>query len=407
MRKSISNKEIVLGVTGSIAAYKACEIASRLAAWGACVTPVLTRSAQELVGPASLEAITGQRAITQLFAPYQNTEVEHIALATRADLFLIAPATANILAKAAHGIADDWLSTALLATQAPILFAPAMNSNLYTHAATQANIATLRERGCHFVGPASGRLACGTEGIGRMAEPMTVIEAAIPLLCKEKGLLGKRVVITSGGNREPIDPVRFIGNRSSGKMGRAIALAALAQGASVTVVSGPAEAPLPYGAEVVAVETALEMAEAVLPLAREADVVIGAAAVADYRVENAPTNKHKRDGEKLTLGLVENPDILAEIGAAKRPGQVVVGFAAETQDLVENAQAKLAKKNLDLIVANEVGTAGSGFGTDTVKACFLSADGAIEELPLLTKDELAEKLMARIIGTRGCNPLSS
>ena len=237
--RTISNREVVLGVTGSIAAYKACEIASRLVELGVRVTPVLTRSALELVGAASFEAITGRRAITNLFEPFQNPEIEHIAVATRAHLFLIAPATANILAKAAHGIADDWLSTTLLATRAPILFAPAMNSNMYTHPATQANIETLRARGGHFVGPESGRLACGSVGIGRMIDPAIVIEAAIPLLSANKDLAGKHVLITSGGTREPVDPVRYIGNRSSGKMGRAVALEALARGAEVTVVTGP------------------------------------------------------------------------------------------------------------------------------------------------------------------------
>ncbi|MDQ1257790.1 MAG: phosphopantothenoylcysteine decarboxylase / phosphopantothenate---cysteine ligase, partial [Candidatus Hydrogenedentes bacterium] len=391
--RTISSKEIVLGVTGSIAAYKACEVASRLVKLGIRVIPVLTRSAQELVGAASLEGITGQRAITQMFAPFQNQEVEHIAAANRADLFLIAPATANVIAKAAHGIADDWLSTTLLATRAPILFAPAMNTDMYTHAATQANMEILRARGCRFVGPASGRLACGTDRLGRMIDPAIVVEPALPLLRAEKVWAGKIVLITSGGNHEQIDPVRFIGNRSSGKMGRALALAALARGAAVTVVTGPAEVEPPYGAEVVRVETAREMADAVLPLAKGADIVIGAAAVADYRVEQPGANKHKRSGVSIELMLVENPDILAAVGAAKRPGQIVVGFAAETQDLLENAAKKLVRKNLDLIVANEVGTPESGFGTNTVKAILLGAGGRADHLPLMAKDNLSENLM--------------
>jgi phosphopantothenoylcysteine decarboxylase/phosphopantothenate--cysteine ligase len=397
MRRIISSKEVVLGVTGSIAAYKACEIASRLVEFGARVTAVLTQSATELIAPASFEAITGRRAITALFEPLQNPEIEHIAVATRADLFLIAPATANILAKAAHGLADDWLSTTLLATRAPILFAPAMNTNMYDHPATQANIEVLRARGCHFVGPASGRLACGTVGIGRMIDPAAIIEAAVPLLCKEKDLAGKRVLITSGGNREPIDPVRFIGNRSSGKMGRAIALEALARGAHVTAVVAPSEVPMPYGVDVIPVETAAEMAKAVIPLARKSDIIIGAAAVADYRVEQTGAEKLKRKGQPLTLALVENPDILATIGAAKRKGQFLAGFAAETHDLLENAAAKLAKKKLDLIVANQVAAPDSGFGADTLKAAFLTPGGHVENLALLSKDELAHKLLDRII----------
>ena len=397
MRRIISNREIVLGVTGSIAAYKACEIASRLVELGLRVTPVLTASARELVGAASFEAITGQRSITAMFEPFQNPEVEHIAVATRANLFLIAPATANILAKAAHGIADDWLTTTLLATRAPILFAPAMNSNMYTHPATQANIETLRSRCCHFVGPGSGRLACGTVGIGRMIDPKTIVEAALALVSAERDLDGKRVLLTSGGNREPIDPVRFIGNRSSGKMGRALALEALVRGAQVTAVCAPAEVPMPYGVEVIPVETAREMADAVQPLAERADIIIGAAAVADYRVERAAEHKVKHKGDGLTLTLLDNPDILGTLGASKRHGQFLVGFAAETEHLVENAVAKLKKKNLDLVVANEVGGLDSGFGADTARAAFITPDGASEDLPLLGKEDLAEKIFDRVV----------
>jgi len=396
MKRAISNKEVVLGVTGSIAAYKACEIASRLTEWGARVTPVLTHAATELVGPASFEAVTGHRAITALFEPLQNPRVEHIAVATRADLFLIAPATANILAKAAHGIADDWLSTTLLATRAPVLFAPAMNANMYAHPATQANIETLRARGCHFVGPDEGRLACGDTGTGRMADPAVVLEAALPLLSNQNDLAGKRVLITSGPTHEPIDPVRFIANRSSGKMGRALALEALARGAHVTVVTGPAEIGMPYGVEVVSVQTASEMADAVLARAAGADIVIAAAAVADYRVENPAPDKHKRHGEALCLTLVENVDIIAQVGVAKRDGQTIVAFAAETEDLIENARAKLTKKHVDLIVANQIGAADSGFGADTLRAAFIAPDRATEDLGLLDKDELAGRILDRI-----------
>ena len=383
-------------MTGSIAAYKACELASRLVEFGAHVTAVLTRSARELVGAATLEAVTGRRVITELFGPCQSGEIEHIAVAQRAHLFLIAPATANILAKAAHGLADDWLSTSLLATTAPVLFAPAMNAAMYAHPATQANIRVLRRRGCRFVGPEEGRLACGGEGPGRMSDPATLLDAALPLVSAQKDMAGKRVVITSGGSREPLDPVRFLGNRSSGRMGRALACAALARGASVAVVGGPAEVALPYGAEVIAVETAREMAEAAIPLARQADIVIGAAAVADYRVDAPAPDKHKRDGKPRTVTLIENEDIIAQIGAAKRDGQVIVGFAAETQDVLENAADKLKRKNLDLIVANEVGAPDSGFGTETLKAAFVDTRGAGEELPLLTKEELAWRLFNRI-----------
>lgn len=391
MKRVTSNKEIVLGVTGSIAAYKACEIASRLVELGARVTPVLTRSASELVGAATFEAITGRRAITAMFEPLQNPEIEHIAVATKADLFLIAPATANILAKAAQGLADDWLSTTLLATRAPILFAPAMNCNMYTHPATQANIEILRHRGCHFVGPGEGRLACGTIGVGRMIDPAIILEAAVPLLAGQQDLVGKRVLITSGSTREPIDPVRFIGNRSSGKMGRALALEALARGARVTVVTGPAEVNLPNGADVTAVETAEQMATAVRGLAHEADIIIGAAAVADYRVETPLARKQKRNGAPLTLTLVENPDIIAQVASEKRPGQIVIGFAAESHDMVENGTLKLKKKKLDLLVANQIGQPDSDFGADTLNAAFITKKGAGTP-SLFTKEDLAERL---------------
>jgi len=388
---------VVLAVTGSIAAYKACEIASRLVESGAKVTPVLTQAACELVSPATFEAITGRRAITALFEPFASPEIEHIAVATRAHLFLVAPATANILAKAANGIADDWLSTTLLATRAPILFAPAMNANMYTHPATRANIATLRARGCRFIEPESGRLACGTVGQGRMAAPMSIIEAALPLISGDDTLAGKKVLVTSGGTREPLDPVRYIGNRSSGRMGRALALEALARGAQVTVVTGPCETALPYGAEIVRVETAAEMADETIPRAQDADIVICAAAVADYRPEQSYEHKRKRTGSSLAVTLVENPDILARIGSAKRSGQIVVGFAAETEDLAANAGMKLRKKNLDLIIANQVGVPESGFGVDTLNAALLTRDGRANEWPLATKDEIAQRLFDSIV----------
>jgi len=401
MKRNISSKEIVLGVTGSIAAYKACELASRLVELGANVTPVLTRSATELVGPATFEAITGRRAITAMFEPLQNPEVEHIAVALRADLYLIAPATANFIAKAAHGIADDWLTTTLLATKAPLLIAPAMNTNMYQHPATQQNIVTLKERGAAFVGPDSGRLACRTVGPGRLIDPMTILEACVPLLCKDKDLAGKRVLMTSGATHEPIDPVRFIGNRSSGKMGRAIAIEALARGAEVTVVSGPSDVVAPHNARLVSVQTAAEMAEAVASLIRDCDIFIAAAAVGDYRVESPVNSKRKKTGKSLQLGLVENPDVLELAVAGRHAGQLFVGFAAETDNFVKNATAKLKKKNLDLVVANQVNTPDSGFGKETTTAALIDRDGNVDELPTMTKDDLAEKLFDRVAALLG------
>jgi phosphopantothenoylcysteine decarboxylase / phosphopantothenate---cysteine ligase len=395
-KQAFSNKEVVLGVTGSIAAYKACDLASHLVKLGARVTSALTASATELVGAASFEAITGQRAITRMFEPLQNPDIEHIAVATRADLFLVAPATANILAKAALGIADDWLSTTLLATRAPILFAPAMNTNMYEHPATQASIATLRERGCHFVGPEAGRMACGTTGIGRLASRRAILEAACILLSGQQDFTGKSVVLTCGATHEPMDPVRFIANRSSGKMGRALAMEALARGARVTVIAGPTQVPLPHGAEVVDVETAEEMAEAAVSLAQDADVFIGAAAVADYRVEQIAETKRKRTGKAISVKLVENPDITRLVSAVRQKGQILVGFAAETENVVKNAQAKLKRKKLDLMLANLVGAPDSGFGTDTLQASILASDGSADELGLLTKEDVATKLLDRI-----------
>ncbi len=401
-----SAKHVILGVTGSIAAYKACEVASLLVKLGLKVTPALTKSAAELVGAASLEAITGNRAIKEMFDSSTNANIGHVSVPLSADIVIVAPATANILGKAAHGIADDWLSTALLVTRAPILFAPAMNTNMYEHPAVQENLHTLRERGCHFVGPDSGVLACKTVGIGRMVEPLHIVEAAMALLHPKHDLVGKKVLLTTGGNHEPIDPVRFIGNRSSGKMGHAIAQEALNRGAEVTVITGPAEVQPPEGAMLVRVQTALEMGDALLEHFDAADVVIAAAAVADYRAAEPATEKHKRNGGSMTLTLVENPDLIAQAAARKRQGQVVVGFAAETSDVERNARAKLAKKNLDLVVANEVGTADSGFGTDTVRASIIDAAGATDKLPLMSKSALAERLFDHIVAKLDRKPVS-
>jgi phosphopantothenoylcysteine decarboxylase / phosphopantothenate---cysteine ligase len=398
MHTAFRERNVVLGITGSIAAYKACELASRLVEYGAHVRPVLTRSAAEMVGPASLTAITGNTAITGLFDESENPEIEHISIATSAHLFLIAPATANILAKAARGAADDWLSTALLATRAPILFAPSMNTNMYTHPATQVNLDILRARGCRFVGPDSGRLACRTIGPGRMADPAAILEAAIPLVSDRHDFAGRDVVITSGPTHEPIDPVRFIGNRSSGKMGRAIAIELLARGANVTAVVGPMSEPMPSGVRTINVETANEMAESAVSLAQDADVFIGCAAVGDFRPEEVADLKRKRDGKGMVIKLVENPDIISLVGAIKREHQVVVGFAAETDQLLSNARQKLEKKNLDLIVANEVGSADGGFGSGNVRAAILDDSGGTPELKLQPKEVLAEALADRISG---------
>ena len=397
MRARFTGKTVVLGITGSIAAYKACEIASRLVELGASVIPAMTRSARELVGPATLEAITGNRVLLEMFESLQNPEIEHIAVARRADLFLIAPATANILAKAAHGIADDWLSTTLLATRAPLLFAPAMNMLMYAHPATQANIALLAARGAAFVGPGSGRLACGDEGPGRLADIRHILEAAAVVITREKDLAGRRVLITSGANQEPIDPVRFIGNASSGRMGRALALEALCRGAQVCMITGPSDVAPPNAAEVVSVHTAAEMHDAVMERVDQSDILIGAAAVADYRVAAVEQAKIKRTGP-LTLKLVPNADIIAEAARRRHPGQVIAGFAAETENVPENAAAKLASKGLDLILANRVGGAECAIGAEDSEAWLVRAGQAPETLGRMSKSDIARRLLDAAAG---------
>lgn len=392
-------KVVVLGITGSIAAYKACEIASRLVEEGADVIPVLSRGAAHFVGAASLEGICGRRAITEMFEPLQNPDIEHIAVARRADLYLVAPATADILAKHAHGIADDWLTTTLLATRAPVLFAPAMNAQMYAHPATQANIALLRDRGCHFVGPESGRLACGETGPGRLADYRAILEAAIAAICPRKDLAGLRVLMTSGANHEPVDPVRFLGNRSSGKMGRELALEAICRGAQVTVVAGPSTVPPPAAAVVVPVRTAREMLAAVEARAGDCDLFIAAAAVADYHVADPPETKKKRAKGAWTLDLEPNPDIAAAVAAKRRPGQILVGFAAETHEVAAHGADKLRAKALDLIVANQVGAPDTGFESDTNRAWLITGE-ATEALPLLTKAELASRILDRVMDLR-------
>ncbi len=393
MKRWFAGKTVVLGVTGSIAAYKACDIASRLVEHGAEVWPVLTRSARELAAPAAFEAITGRRAITEMFGPLTTPEIGHVTLARRADLFLVAPATANILAKAAHGIADDWLSTSLLATRAPLLFAPAMNSGMWTHPATQANAALLRERGALFVGPGEGRLACGTGGPGRLIETQAILDTAACALHPAKSLAGKRALITSGANHEPVDPVRFLGNSSSGRMGRALALAALARGAEVTVITGPAEVAPPWGAEVVRVRTALEMRAAVMERVQQYDIFIAAAAVADYRAAAPAAEKIKRSAVPLTLELTPNPDILAEAAQQRRPGMVFAGFAAETADVPRNAAAKLEAKGVDLLLANTVGGGQCAIGAEESEAWLLARGGEPLALGRVSKDEIAARIL--------------
>ena len=396
----LTGKEIVLGVTGGIAAYKAAEVVSRLRKMGASVHVIMTENARQFITPLTLETLSGNPVVHDTFERPATWEVEHIALAKRAEVFVIAPATANILAKMACGIADDMLSTTVLATKAPVLVAPAMNTGMWTAPATRQNVETLRQRGVCFVGPEAGFLACGDEGSGRMSEPAAIVEAIEAILCPRWDMEGLRVMVTAGGTRERLDPVRYIGNDSSGKMGFALAEAARARGAEVTLVCGHTTAKRPEGIPVTEVESTCELYDAVLERAAEQDVIIQAAAPADYRPAHPSAQKIKKQaGEGITLELVENPDIAAAVGAAKRPGQTLVGFAAETEHLLDNARRKLDKKNLDMIVANDVSRSGAGFNVDTNIATLLTRSGAVE-CPLQSKQALAERILDEIMALR-------
>lgn len=393
----LKDKNVILGVTGGIAAYKSVDLASRLRKAGANVHVIMTKGAQNFVTPLTFREITGNPVTTTMWGEVTNHNVEHIALANLADLVIVAPATANFIAKCAMGMADDMLTTTLLATKAPIFFAPAMNSNMYENQLTQKNIDVLIESGWNFIPPESGHLACGTDGVGRMPEPADIVDFVHFTMAFAADMLGIKVLVTAAGTYEPIDPVRYIGNRSSGKMGYAIAEAAKKRGAEVILVSGPSALTPPDGVEFIGVESAAEMRDAVMEHFSEADMIIKAAAVADYRVRNASDQKIKKNDEELTLVLEKNPDILKELGEKKRTGQILVGFAAETQNLLEYARAKLEKKNLDMIVANDVSRKDAGFNTDTNVVKLLYRNGTIEELPIMTKHKLADELLNRVL----------
>lgn len=396
----LTGREIVLGVTGGIAAYKSAEIVSRLRKQGASVHVIMTANATRFVAPLTFETLSNHPVVTDTFARPETWEVEHVALARRAELFAVAPASANMLAKLAVGIADDMLSTTALACTAPLLVAPAMNVNMWQAAATQTNMATLRSRGVHVVGPGSGFLACGDTGAGRMAEPAEIVAAMERVLCPQRDFAGLRVLVTAGATRERLDPVRFLSNDSSGKMGFALAAAARDRGAEVTLVCGVTQVAPPDGVQLVRVESTQELFEAVTEGARTADVVIQAAAPADYRfARQYPHKLKKQDGQPLLVELVENPDIAAAVGAARRPGQVLVGFAAETEHLLDNARRKLEKKHLDLIVANDVSQPGAGFNVDTNIAALVTRTG-VEQRPLQSKAALAEDILDAALALR-------
>lgn len=389
----LTGKHVVLGVTGGIAAYKACEVVSRLRKLHAEVDVIMTENATKLVAPLTFETLSNRPVCVDTFARIESWDVKHISLAQKADLFLVAPATANLMAKLAHGIADDMLSTTLLATKAPILLAPAMNTGMWTAEATQSNLKILLERGVHTVGPDSGFLACGDTGSGRMSEPAQIVEAACSLLTAKQDLQGLKVLVTAGPTVERIDPVRYLTNDSSGKMGYAIAQAAAERGAEVTIVSGPVHIAPPKGVTVLPVQSTMDLYHTMLENAPAQDIVIQAAAPADYRVENPADQKIKKNGgENLVLTLVENPDVAKAVGQQKQPGQVLVGFAAETQQVTDNAVKKLHKKNLDMIVANDVTAEGAGFGVDTNIVTLITHQG-LTPLPKMTKRQVGDRIL--------------
>jgi phosphopantothenoylcysteine decarboxylase / phosphopantothenate---cysteine ligase len=390
---------IALGVSGGIGAYKAVEVARGLQKQGHDVTAVMTRSARRFVGAVTFEAITRRAVITDQWQPGANADIEHISLASTADLLLIAPATANIIGKFAHGIADDFLTSLYVATTAPVLMAPAMNTNMFAHPAVVRNLETLTERGVRFVEPGEGYLACGWIGKGRLAEPAEIVDAVMQMLRPRGALAGLRILVTAGPTLEDIDPVRFIGNRSSGKMGYALAAEAAARGALVTLVSGPVRLTPPRVDEVVKVRSAASMHEAVMARAPEADVVIMAAAVADYTVAAPHAEKVAKIDGPLTLTLSRTRDILADLGQlpARRDaeGPVLVGFAAETHDVIAHAKGKLERKNIDLIVANDVSRPGVGFDGDTNAVTLVTAEG-VEDIPLQSKSAVASRILDTI-----------
>src|SRR5687767_8334150 len=388
---------IAVGVCGGIGAYKSVEVVRGLQKQGHDVVAVMTRSARRFVGELTFEAITRHRVLTSQFEPGANADIEHIALASSIDLLIIAPATANILGKFANGIADDFLTSLYLATKAPVLVAPAMNTNMLEHPAVQRNLETLAARGTYFVEPGAGYLACGWIGKGRLAEPADIVTAAEQLLTPSGPLRGKTVIVTAGPTREAIDPVRFVGNRSSGKMGYAVAAAARARGANVVLISGPTALQPPSGVEIIRVTTAAEMRDAVVPRAAHADVVIMAAAVADYAPAAATLQKIHKDGETLTLSFVRTPDILAELGLQRASGErpLLVGFAAETEDVIASARRKQREKKVDLVVANDVSRNDAGFEVDTNEVTLVSAVGE-ETLPLQSKSAIAAQIVQRI-----------
>ena len=391
----LKGKHIVLGVTGSIAAYKIASLASMLVKKQADVTVIMTPNATNFINPITFESLTGNKCLVDTFDRNFQFQVEHVALAKLADVFLVAPASANVIAKAAHGIADDMLTTPLLACQCPKIFAPAMNTRMYENPIVQDNIEKLKGYGMEMITPSNGYLACGDTGAGKMPEPETLFEAIVKALAP-KDLAGKKVLVTAGPTQEKMDPVRYISNHSTGKMGYAVARAAMLRGADVTLVSGVTALQPPEGVKVVPVISAADMAQAVKAAASEQDIIVKAAAVADYRPAVTADEKIKKKDGELTLSLERTEDILAWLGANRLEGQILCGFSMETEHLLENSRAKLERKKIDMIVANSLKQAGAGFGTDTNVVTLLTKQGT-EELPLLSKEEVADRLLDRLM----------
>ena len=391
----LKGKTVVLGVTGGIAAYKIANLASMLVKQHANVRVIMTQNATNFITPTTFETLTGKKCLVDTFDRNFEFQVEHVSLAKQADIFMIAPATANVIAKVAHGLADDMLTTTFLACRSPKYIVPAMNTQMYENPITQDNLNICRKYGMHVIEPASGYLACGDTGAGKMPEPETLFEYILQELACEKDLAGKKVLVTAGPTREAIDPVRYITNHSTGKMGYAIARAAARRGAEVILVSGPVDLKAPLGVRLVPVISAKDMFDAVTSVSAEQDAIIKAAAVADYRPAVVGAEKTKKSDGNMNIELERTDDILAWLGAHRREGQVLCGFSMETRDMLENSRAKLAKKNVDMIVANSLRTAGAGFGTDTNLVTVITKDGA-EELELMSKDQVAHELLNRI-----------
>jgi phosphopantothenoylcysteine decarboxylase/phosphopantothenate--cysteine ligase len=394
----LRDKTIVLGVSGGIAAYKAAEIVRALVQRGAKVRVMMTRNAQEFITPLTLQTLAQSPVATDTFNLTQESEIGHIRLADSADAVLIAPATANLIAKAAAGIADDILTTVLLATQAPVAFAPAMNVHMYAHPTVIENLGRLRARGATIIEPAEGELACGYEGKGRLPDTAIVV-AELERILSPNDLTGERVLVTAGPTQEAIDPVRFVSNRSSGKMGFAIAAAARRRGAQVRLVAGPSALATPYGVERIDTGSAAELLSATSSHFPWATALVMAAAVADFRPAHPAAGKVKKNSKGIELKMISIADELPRI-AAKKGSRLMIGFAAETDDLAANAKSKLARKRLDLIVANDVTQAGAGFGVDTNIVTFFGADGSVESLPILSKDQVADKILDRLAAMR-------